>query len=93
MTLQRPAAGGTPLPFPARRSGTYMENPMNPEIEDMDGMLTMMERYGGSFVRYLACAWRCADPQNSARLATAFPEYVRDYSTLAKGARERGELQ
>lgn len=65
---------------------------MNPEIEDLDGMLTMMERHGGSFVRYLACAWRCADPENSARLAATFPEYVENYSVMAKGARERGEL-
>ncbi|MCE7031768.1 hypothetical protein LY625_03905 [Lysobacter sp. GX 14042] len=65
---------------------------MTTEIEDLDGMLAMMERYGGSFVRYLACAWRCADPVNSEKLAATFPEYVENYSVMAKGARERGEL-
>ena len=37
---------------------------MNNEI-DMDGALTMMQRYGGGFVKNLAVAWRHADAENS----------------------------
>ncbi len=59
---------------------------MNPLEKRM--VLEAMERFGGSFVRALAEAWRKADADNSARLEQAFPEYAREYLDLAKGFKE-----
>lgn len=39
----------------------------------------LMEKYGGSFVKALALACRCADPHNFRKLKSAFPNYFADY--------------
>lgn len=38
-----------------------------------------MQRFGGNFVHYLACALRHADAANREKLLTAFPEIVEKY--------------
>lgn len=38
-----------------------------------------MQRFGGNFVHYLACALRHADSANREKLLTAFPEIVEKY--------------
>lgn len=43
-----------------------------------------MRKFGGSFVKALAEAARCADPQNLERLQNAFPEIWQRYAALAK---------
>lgn len=41
--------------------------------------LKSMEIYGGGFVSALATAWFRADNENSAKLATAFPNLIVKY--------------
>jgi len=64
---------------------------MSNEI-DMDGALTMMQRYGGGFVKNLAVAWLHADAENSRKLAEAFPGYLATYADMAAKARADGSL-
>lgn len=42
----------------------------------------LMEELGGSFVRAIAKAWRCADHQNKAKLEQNF-SYFQEYSDRA----------
>lgn len=41
-----------------------------------------MIKYGGSFVKSLGRALRCADPSNTKRIKKAFPEYWVKYLEL-----------
>jgi len=53
-----------------------------------------MTKYGGSFVKALAEAARRADPQNLARIKTAWPEYWAEYEKTGReleAKHERGE--
>ena len=43
-----------------------------------------MERFGGSFVKALALAWRHADPENAIKLREAFRDIWDTYEALAK---------
>ena len=52
-------------------------------IEDVD-IYNSMRIYGGSFVRALAEAYRCADHVNKALLEKAFPQLFNKYRELAK---------
>lgn len=40
--------------------------------------------YGGSFVRALGRAARCADPVNLTRIKVAFPDLWTEYADIAK---------
>ena len=53
---------------------------------DLMTIHAMRER-GGSFVQALARAALLADPENLARLKTAFPNYWEDYSPLPRPER------
>lgn len=46
-----------------------------------------METYGGSFVKALAAAARCADAINLEKLKLAFPEYWQRYAEMAENAK------
>lgn len=46
-------------------------------------VVEMMLEQGGSFVQALGAAFRRADPQNTARLRAAFPEYWDKYAAIA----------
>jgi len=46
--------------------------------------LLKMERYGGSFVRTLACLYRCADPFNKKKLERCFREYFEEYEKFGE---------
>jgi hypothetical protein len=53
-----------------------------------------MAKYGGSFVKALAEAARRADPQNLARVKTAWPEYWAEYEKTGReleAKHDRGE--
>ena len=53
-----------------------------------------MTKYGGSFVKALAEVARRADPQNLARIKTAWPEYWTEYEKTGReleAKHERGE--
>ena len=43
-----------------------------------------MIEYGGNFVKRLAMAYRAADPENQARIKTAWPEYWEKYRGIAE---------
>ena len=45
-------------------------------------IVSMMEKYGGSFVKALANACHHADPINLAKLKNAFPEYWKEYEEM-----------
>lgn len=47
-------------------------------------VIETMNRYGGSFVRRLADAFRHADAENFAKLKAAFPEYWASYLAIAR---------
>ena len=47
-------------------------------------MTTRMEKYGGSFVKALASAFKVADPTNRQKLIDAFPNYVNEYGPSSK---------
>lgn len=53
---------------------------MNSEFQY--NVVEQMERFGGSFVKALAAAMRCADPNNFLRLVLAFPEFWIQYSNM-----------
>ena len=57
------------------------------------GTFDAMTRHGGSFVKKLAEAWRLADPENSARLIRAFPEYFEQYRVWADEDRARAMIE
>jgi hypothetical protein len=57
--------------------------------EELLAVLDAMERYGGGFVSALAVAWRKADPQNQAKLRTAFDNYYREYLVTARDNGQR----
>jgi hypothetical protein len=46
---------------------------------EQEEMIERMEKYGGSFVKAIAAAFRCADRKNFAILMDAFPHYVEKY--------------
>jgi len=56
-------------------------------------ILTMMERYGGSFVQHLATLYRYGDAVNRQKLEIAFAEYFDEYAELARVHAERHEAQ
>lgn len=47
-------------------------------------MLEAMRKYGGNFVVALSECFAKADHLNTRRLYEAFPEYVKEYSGMAK---------
>ena len=49
-------------------------------------VIDAMQRYGGSFVKVIAAAYRVADSENRDRLRTAFSGYWAYYGMLAKDA-------
>lgn len=53
-------------------------NPTDEQVIDM------MEQYGGSFVKAIAKAFRCADLVNTAKLKATFPEYWNQYRDFAQ---------
>jgi hypothetical protein len=59
-----------------------MEAEMN-DVEKFE-MIRAMERFGGSFIRALAECFNYADFENTNRLLRAFPEYVKQYTEMAK---------
>jgi hypothetical protein len=50
------------------------------DYEITDAMIT----YGGNFVAQLGKAFRAGDVVNQAKLKAAFPDYWREYATLAE---------
>lgn len=68
-TSMRDAVGWSNDSLPDRHSAEHMET------------LDNMERTGGGFVACLAAAWRRADPDNHAKLFSAFGDYYRQYQT------------
>lgn len=44
----------------------------------------VMAKFGGSFARAIAEAAQRADPQNLARLKSAFPELIQEYGEMAE---------
>lgn len=46
-------------------------------------VIEAMERYGGSFVKSLANAFKHADGNNFTKLKAAFPEYWEEYTKMA----------
>jgi hypothetical protein len=52
-------------------------------MRDFDVASTMIE-YGGSFVRKLGAAALVADPENLAKIKSAWPEYWSQYDRMAK---------
>ena len=61
-------------------------------LEEQDyKTLDNMSTYGGSFVKALSEAFRCADSKNFAKLKKAFPEYWKQYSNF--GNKEDGTKQ
>jgi hypothetical protein len=51
--------------------------------------VTMMERYGGSFVQTLARLMCIADDDNLRRIKATWPEYLQQYEEMAKLEEER----
>ena len=47
-------------------------------------MLRAMKIYNGGFVNALAQCFEVADENNTERLIKAFPEYVKQYTEMAK---------
>ena len=43
-----------------------------------------MQRFGGSFVKLLGQLWQQGDEINRRRLKVAFPDFWREYRTLAE---------
>lgn len=56
-------------------------------------VLDAMEKYGGSFVKALAAAWRAADSDNSFRLHLVFQHYWDRYLHIVVEDKERQEQQ
>jgi len=56
---------------------------VSPEDHDWNTTEAMM-CYGGGFVAALGQLYRLADPINQARLKTAFHDYWREYSDIAR---------
>jgi hypothetical protein len=76
----QPAHPGGPFHLPPA-----LEQPMAQQqnaITDAD-VLNVMERYGGSFVKALAVAWRRADAENRDKLMRAFWQYWDQYAAMA----------
>lgn len=53
------------------------------EIQKFE-MIAAMRVFGGDFVKALAECFTRADHSNFQRLCNAFPEYVKQYSEMAK---------
>jgi len=51
-------------------------------------MIECMQKYGGSFARALAECLLRADPTNYQKLKRAFPEYILEYTEMAKRENE-----
>jgi hypothetical protein len=58
------------------------------EKQKMD-MIFAMRKYGGNFVQSLGLCFLNADKYNLQKLLKTFPEYVKQYSELAKIDKER----
>jgi hypothetical protein len=56
---------------------------------DLNEILDLMERTGGSFVRALANCYLHADPPNKAKLLEAFDGYFENYDAKVTDARSR----
>lgn len=52
--------------------------------EKSDKIVTLMEQYGGSFVKSLAQCFRHADPVNFTKLRQTFSAYWDSYAEMAK---------
>lgn len=59
-------------------------------ITDMH-VVKMMSRYGGSFVKALAEAYKCADPKNRAKIITMWPDYWKTYREMAEQEQAESE--
>lgn len=55
---------------------------------DHEEIIQAMERYGGSFAKALAAAWRVADDNNRNRLALAFADVWEVYRAIAERRKE-----
>lgn len=51
--------------------------------------LLCMDRFGGSFVRSLAAALRCADPSNRQRIWDAFPHLLEEFGPTGRFQKPR----
>jgi len=56
---------------------------VNSTTEQM-GTAQAMKRKGGSFVKAIGTALTAADPINATKLLEAFPEYFKQYRTIAE---------
>ncbi|NIA09215.1 MAG: hypothetical protein GWP10_05635 [Nitrospiraceae bacterium] len=55
-----------------------------PEYNEGKVIAIAMQDQGGSFVRHLGQALARADPDNTHRIHTAFPEYWNQYRAIAE---------
>ncbi len=67
--------------------GCNEEERAMPVVYNDEEVIRTMEAYGGSFVKALAAAWRCADAQNRRRLDEAFPDYWSNYAKMTEHLR------
>jgi hypothetical protein len=64
---------------------TFKPNSGKSMIEDEKYYtIIAMERFGGSFVKALGHALRCADMFNTVRIVMAWPEYMTEYGPGSK---------
>ncbi len=76
-----------------------MENPTTSEIVEAiranepsnAEIIGAMKTYGGSFAKSLAIAMCHADGTNLKRLIAAFPDFMQNYSDIAKRNRNKSE--
>lgn len=61
----------------------YSKDPLK-EAEELSEVLDTMEKYGGSFIKALALAWRHADYRNSTKLKKTFIEDYKYYKNAVK---------
>lgn len=54
------------------------------EFDKVNATAIAMQRHGGGFVEALGVALALADPDNKMRIRAAFPEYWKQYRTIAK---------
>ena len=58
----------------------------NTMYENIYGIITFMEKYGGSFVKQLAILHELGDSTNKIKLETTFKEYFDKYYEMTKRA-------
>lgn len=57
-------------------------NNMKETDMDYEKTISNMQKYGGSFVRQLGALWLIADPENRAKIASAFGDVFDRYESI-----------